>query len=218
MANATNYAQTRQPGFVGDFLSREHVLAGGIRLDAGLFTSADALPITVSAAAAADATNIAVAALGANVPSGTVLDFGGKKFARLTADAPKGATALTVAALAVALAANDIARYAMPGTKKRVAAGTLVGATNAEIEGANTVTNGAPNGLKWGPAADADDVVRILCYDVIDADAKPEAEADVLRSGTLVRVNALPGWDTMSAALKNKIRATYEVTVAATEV
>ena len=216
MANATNYAQTRQPDFIGDFLSREHVLAGGIRLDPGLFTSADAMPVTASAVAAVDATSVTVAALGAKVPSGTVLDFGGKKFARLTADADKGATSLTVAALAVALAVGDIARYTMPGMKKRVAAGTLVGATNAEVEGANTVTNGVPNGLKWGPAADNDDVVRILCYDVIDADMNPEA--DVLRVGTLVRVNALPGWDTMSAALKNKVRATYEVTVAATEV
>lgn len=214
--NATNYAQTRQPGFIGDFLSREHVLAGGIRLDAGLFTSADALPVAASAVAAVDATTIAVAALGAKIPSGTVLDFGGKKFARLTADAAKGANTLTVAALAVALAVGDIARYAMPGQKKRIAAGTLVGATNAEIEGSNTITAGKPNGLQWGPAADADDQVRILCYDVIDADTKPEA--DVLRPGTLVRVNALPGWDTMSAALKTKVRATYEVTVAATEV
>lgn len=76
--------------------------------------------------AAADATTVPVTALPVALPSGTTLDFGGKKFATLTADAAVGATSITVRALATALIAGDVATKAGTG-KKRLPAGTVVG-------------------------------------------------------------------------------------------
>jgi hypothetical protein len=67
--------------------------------------------------------------------------------------------------------------------------------------------------VKWGPAADDDDVVKILAYDVPDADVNNDCE--LLRRGTGIKVNFLPGWTDLSAAVKAKVRATYEVTVGA---
>jgi hypothetical protein len=67
--------------------------------------------ITVSAAGAAvGAVTVPVAALTGPLTSGTVLDFGGVKSARLTAAAATGATSLTVSALTTALVANDFAQ------------------------------------------------------------------------------------------------------------
>lgn len=89
-------------------------------------------PVTAvvgAAGAALGATSVPVAALTSAIPSGTVIDFGGAKFARLTAIAAAGATALTVTALVTALVSGDTATYA--GTtgsgKKRLPAGTAVG-------------------------------------------------------------------------------------------
>ncbi|MFN2511992.1 MAG: hypothetical protein ABR568_11180 [Pyrinomonadaceae bacterium] len=67
--------------------------------------------ITVGAAgAAAGATTVPVGALTQAIPSGTVLDFGGGKTARLTASAAVGATSLTVSALTTALVAGNFAQ------------------------------------------------------------------------------------------------------------
>jgi len=205
---STPYQQNIRPGFIGDFLSREHVLPGGIKLDPAQFPGADAIKVTVgTGGAAAAATAVPVVALPGPVPAGTLLDFGGAKFARLTAAAAAGAVSLAVAALPTALVAGDVAYYNDPKNRKRVAGGTLVGLTNAELEAAAT------SGVKWGPAADADDVVYLLAWDT--PDVVDNNNADVLRKGTLIKVNNLPGWDTMSAALKAKIRAMYECTVGA---
>lgn len=279
------YQQNIRPGFIGDFLSREHVLPGGIKLDAAAFSNANSInavvgsagaaaaatsiPVTAlagpipsgtvlnfgpapdvvvtvgSAGAATDATTIPVDALTGPIPSGVTLAFGSKKFATLTAAAAEGATSLTVAAiptavvdndaatyvsttdrtatltanaiagatsltvsaLAVKLVSTDTASYASTTIGKRVAAGTLVGATNAELEGA------AATGLQWGPAGDSDDVVYLLAFDVVDVNDKNDA--DVLRKGTLIKVNNLPDWSTMSSTLKGKVRAAYECTVGA---
>lgn len=87
-----------------------------------------AVVATVGAAGAAiGATSVPVAALTGAIPSGTTLDFGGAKFARLTAAAASGATTLTVAALPTALVSGDTATYAPPGSKKTMLAGTAVG-------------------------------------------------------------------------------------------
>lgn len=66
--------------------------------------------VVVGAAGAAQgAVAVPVDALMYDIPSGTVLSFGGAKFARLTAPAAAGAVALTVAALPTALVDNDLA-------------------------------------------------------------------------------------------------------------
>lgn len=278
------YQKNIRPGFVGDVLTRDHLLPGGAKLDAAAFNSDDAIKAVVGAAgAAAGAASVPVDALSGKIPSGTILNFGayapvtvtvndadvnagetsfgvdalsgpipsgtilrfgagvyarltanapagatsltvealpadiaddatalfpgGTKQARLTADAAKGATSLAVDELQFALVDDEAAYYNVPGEPKRVRAGKVVGLTNAELE------NAAATGVKWGPAADADDVVRILAYDVPDADSNNDC--DLLRPGTLIKVNFLPGWASLSSALKAKIRATYEVTVGA---
>ena len=76
------------------------------------FGELDPVIVTVGAAGAlATATSIPVAALSGPIPSGTVLDFGTNKFARLTADAVATDTALTVAALPTALVSTNTATY-----------------------------------------------------------------------------------------------------------
>lgn len=210
------FQQNGRPGFIADVTSREHVLAGGAKVDAADFVSADAVRVSVTAGASADDTSVAVAALSAAIPAGTALDFGGKKFARLSAGAAKGATTLAVDALASALTGSELAYYNPPGSRKRIPAGTLVGLTHAELEGAGALSDGVPVGVLWGRAADGDDVVRLTVRDVVDADANNDV--DLLRSGTLVYVNHIPNWDTLSPALKTKVRATYELTTGGTEV
>lgn len=76
--------------------------------------------------AGADATTVPVVALPVALPSGAVLDFGGKKFATLTAAADEGATSITVRALATALVAGDVATKSGTG-KKKLPAGTAIG-------------------------------------------------------------------------------------------
>ncbi|RYX83963.1 hypothetical protein EON83_12560 [bacterium] len=215
MNESNGFTTNSRPGWIGDFLNRDAVLAGGAKIDASLFKSADAVKVVVGAIAAQGATSVTVAALSKPLPSGTVLDFGTNKFARLTAAAAKGATTLAVTALVTALAVNDTAYYNIPGEPKRIASGTLVGATNAEIDAATVVTNGVPAGLKWGPAADADDVVYLIIYDIIDADKNNNAE--FYRHGRIVKINNLPGFSGLSTTLKAKVRDSYECTIGATE-
>ena len=72
-----------------------------------------AVTVTVAAAGAAQgATSIPVTALSGAIPTGTTLDFGAAKFARLTAAAPSGATTLTVAPLTIPLPGSATATYA----------------------------------------------------------------------------------------------------------
>jgi hypothetical protein len=293
MITTVPYQQSGAPSFIADMLTREHVLAGGAKLDAAAFTPADAIaaivgaagaaagassipvdallgaipvgtilnfgsyaPVTVTVADAdvnAGETTIGVAALSGPLPAGTVLRFGSGLYARLTANAAAGATSLTVEALAAdipnastatfpggtkqarltaaaalgataltvdelqfALVDDEVAYYTPPNTPRRVPSGTLVGCTYAELEAAPALTDGVPAGLLWGPAADSDDLVYFTVYDVTDADVNNDV--DLLRPGTLIYANHIPNWDTMSSALKTKVRTAYQVTVAGTEV
>src|SRR5829696_2055254 len=97
--------------WIGDYLDREHLVAGGARLDPAQFEDSEAVRVTVGAAAAAGATSITVTALAAAIPAGTVLDFGGDEFARTTAAAAAGATTIAVAALPQALEGGEIGYY-----------------------------------------------------------------------------------------------------------
>lgn len=215
MANAfpanAGFQKNIRPGWLGDVLTRDHLLPGGAKIDAAAFNSADAVVVTVAAGGGAvDAVAVPVAPLSAEIPAGALIPIGApgsKQFAYLSAKAPKGAVTLAVQPLATALAAGDRGYYNAPGAPKRIPAGTIVGLTYAELENAGAA------GVKWGAAADADDVVRITAFDVPDANTNDDV--DLLRPGTLIKVNFLPGWAALSAALKNKIRATYEVTVGA---
>lgn len=84
--------------------------------------------------------------------------------------------------------------------KRYVAAGSLIGRTFAEQD-ADT---------PFGVAADTDDEIFIVAYDIYDLNEINDAE--VLRRGTLIKYNLLPGWTAMSAALKAKVRTAYQPT------
>lgn len=83
---------------------------------------------------------------------------------------------------------------------KFIASGTVLGRTFAERE-----TNTA-----FGLAADADDEVFILAYDV--PDAAKNNDIDLYRPGGVVKENFLPDYGTLTTAIKAKLRALYQIT------
>lgn len=191
------------PGWAGDFLNREHLLPGGAKLDGSQFNTNTAVVVTTSASALASATSISVSALSGALPSGTVLSFGGAKFARLTAAAAAGATSLTVAAIPTALASGDTATYTGTSQIKTVVSGTAVGRTYTERDA----------GTGFGPAGDSDDEIYLLAFDVTDAAINPDC--DLYRPGGIVKETTLPNWSTLSTAVKAAIRSRYQTTIAA---
>lgn len=191
------FAATLAPRWAAEGLGKGTLVRGGARLDAAQFNAEDAVVVDVGAAGAlAGAVSIPVTALSGPIPNGTTLDFGGAKYATLTAAAAAGATALAVRAIPTALVDADIATY--KGTKKKyVRGGTVIGRTWLEAEA----------GTPYGPAVDTDDEVRLVAFDVIDADKVPDVE--LYKPGALVKTNFLPQWGTLSATLRGKIRSAY---------
>jgi hypothetical protein len=203
MAQVTGTAnQLTSPVWAGDFLDREHLYPGGAKVDPAQFFATDSVLVKLSAAAAIDDVAISFDALSGPIPSGTLLHFGqSKEFARTTAAAAAGATTVAVEALPAALEDDDEARYVGVGTQpKRIIAGTLVGRTFAERAA----------GTSFGPAADADDEVLLVAFDVTDAARNSDVE--LYRPGSIVKENFLPNFSSLSVALLAKLRATYATT------
>ncbi len=189
------------PAWAGDYFNREHLVPGGAKVDASAFNAPDAVVVTVGAAGAAvDATSVPVAALSGPIPAGTTLDFGGDKFATLTAAAAAGAETLTVRALVTALVEDDTATYAGAGALKNIPSGTPIGRTFAE----------RANGDAFGPADDSDDEIYLVAFDVTDADNN--ADVELYRHGSIVKENYLPGFASMDSDLLAEIRALYQTT------
>jgi hypothetical protein len=162
--------------------------------------------VVLNAAAAAGATSLTTLAIPTAVVDNDTGTFkGGTRQARVTTAAAKNATSIAVDELQFALADDDVAYYDIPGMKRRVAAGTVIGWTHAEMEAA------AAGGLLLGPAADTDDIVRLVLFDVPDVDSNPDCE--LYRAGGLLKVNFLPTWADLSSTVKTKLRAQYETTV-----
>lgn len=185
------------PVWTNDFLSRDHLIPGGAKLDAAQFLADDGTRVTVGAAGAlAGATTVPVAALTNPIPNGTVIDMGTNKFLRLTAAAAAGATSLTVAALGVALVSGDTGIY--PGVNTRaVPSGTVIGRTLAERD--------ASTG--FGPAAAADDEIYILAFDIDDPTVV--ADAVLVRHNAVIKENFLPGWSALASGVQDAVRARY---------
>jgi len=187
--------------WIGDYFDREHLIAGGAKLDAAQFSGERAVKAVVGVAGAAQgATSVPVAALSGPIPSGALLDFGGAKFARTAAAAAAAATSLTVAALPTALVSGDTATYLPAGAFKTVPSGTVLGRTIAERD-ANT---------PYGLAADTDDEVLVLAIDVVDATVNNDVT--LYRPGSIVKDNFLPGFAALSTAVKGKLRTAYVCT------
>lgn len=202
IVDSTN--QVTAAAWAGDFFDRDHMIPGGAKLDPTQFVDTDASVVVVGAAGAAGAaTSIPVAALTAAIPSGTVLNFGTNKFARLTAAAAVGATTLTVTAIPTALVSGDTATYAGVGTSITVPSGTIVGRTIAERDA----------GTAFGPAGAADDEVYITCFDRYDVNINTNVE--LYRPNSIVKETFLPGWAGIASGVKTKVRAAYVCTVGA---
>lgn len=187
------------PRWAGDYMDRDHLVPGGAKVDPLQFNGADAVVVVVGAAgAAAGAVSIPVAALSGPIPNGTVLSFGGAKFARLTAAAAAAAVTLTVAALPTALVNLDTATY--PGIEngvKYLSSGSIIGRTLAERDA----------GTPFGPAADADDEVYLTAFD--NSDIARVDDIELYRPNSLVYENFLPGFAAASVAIKAKLRDKY---------
>lgn len=193
-----NGPQMTSPAWAADFVGPEHLIPGGARLNAAAFGAPDAVTVLVGAGGAAQgATAVPVGALSGPIPAGTVLAFDAGEFAKLTAAAAAGATSLAVEALPNALEANDTATYAGVRTDKPIPSGTFVGRTFAERD----------SNVGFGPAVDTDDELFLVAFDVTDVAANPDVE--LYRPGSAVFENLLPGWSSMAAALKAKVRAKY---------
>lgn len=183
--------QIAAPAWAGDFGGREHIMPFPAKIDPTLFTDGLGVEIVVGAAGAAvDAETVplaaAVSGLNGTVNAGTVLSFGGKKYARLAAPLNNGDTSLTTDPLPTALVDGDTANYSRYG-RRTIRSGTYVGRTLAERDA----------GTAFGPADDTDDERYLVMFDVTDAFASDDIE--LYRHDSLVKENYLPDWDTISA-------------------
>jgi len=99
----------------------------------------------------------------------------------------------------------DAAAFAADGTgRKLVVSGTLVGRTYTERAA----------GAAFGPAADTDNEVFVVVFDVDDAARNPDV--DLYRPGSVLREDRLPGFGGLSAALQGKVRSAYVTIIGAT--
>ncbi len=190
--------QLTPPVWMGDYANRDSIVPAPAKLNSAAFNAEDAVKVVVAAGGAAvDANSVPVLALSGAIASGTVLDFGGKKFARLTAAAAAGEESLAVAALVTALAANDTSTF--PGTgRKRVPSGTLIGRTFSERDA----------GTGFGPADVAnDDEIYLNPFEVADLSVTDDVE--LYRHNKVVKENFLPNWEDRTADEKAKIRELY---------
>lgn len=123
--------------------------------------------VEVAANALADATSVDVLPLPIDLASGTVLAFGGDKYATLTAAANAGEESITVAALVTALADGDTALVKGSGLKV-IPAGTRMGdaGTNGRIYPRVDTTNPAKMILAT-PATEPNGTSNVRGYGVI---------------------------------------------------
>lgn len=184
------------PEWCADFLSRDHLIPGGAKLDTAQFLGTDGAIVTVGANAAIAATGLTVGALAAAIPSGTTLYFNGGKSATLTAAAAAAATALVVSPLVKAIDNGDVAIYTGSGPKP-VPSGTVIGRTLAER---NAATG-------YGPAASGDDEVYLIAFDVTDAAV--DNDCTLVRHGTVIKENFLPGFAGLAGAVVTFLRSYY---------
>lgn len=196
-----------RPRWLADYTDRiNSILPFPVLLDPAQFVDWAGVTVTVGAAGAiATATSVPIDALTLGplsntvaistgnvlIPAGTTLDFGGLKFATLTADAKVGDTSLTVRALVTALVDNDVARYNEFGNKY-LPSGILIGRTYAER------TAGTP----FGPAATGDDEVYLTRYDI--PDLNKDSGAEVVKHGCTIRENYLPEYDSLLNVSSNE--------------
>lgn len=190
------------PVWAGDFLSRDHLIPGGAKVDAAQFNVNSAVVVTLTAQANANATSLAVAALSGAIPAGTLLYFGeAGELARVNAAAAAAATSLAVDAIPAQIESGDVATYQGLSMMKSIPSGTPLGRTISERDA----------GTGYGPATDTDDEIYLLAYDITDAVIGPDC--DLYRHNSIVKENFVPGWAGFSSNLKAALRSRYRCTV-----
>lgn len=203
MRGATfNGNQIGTPAWAGDFVGgRDAVMATPGRISLAAFIGLATVAVQINGAVLAGVTTIVVDAIAAPIPVGSVIAFPVVGTSVVTtARAETGATTIYIKPLPANLADNSVGTYVKTGGVF-IPSGTAVGRTIAERD-ANA---------EWGPAADADDEVRLLAFDVIDATQL--ADCELYRPGRMVKENFLPNIGTLSATVKTKLRATYVCTI-----
>lgn len=183
-------------------------MPGGAYVNAAAFDSAAGIDVTVATAAVAADETVAVnevtADVGASagghlIPAGTTLRFAAGEFATLTEPVDEGDTSIAVEPLDAGLTAGNTATYNRTG-RTELPSGTPLGRTQAEMEADDP----------FQPADPAtQDEFYLTVYTKFDVDQGEGVE--LLRPGTLVYYNHLPGWDNLSTAIQDEIRAVYEV-------
>lgn len=133
-----NWVSAGTPRWLGDFSSRDHLVPGGVKLDAALFPVEDAVTATVGAAGAPrNATSIPVAALSGKIPNGTTLDFGPRASQTVIAGAGGaaiGATSIPVNALAAPIPSGTVLDFTGAGEFALLTADAATGATALTVE------------------------------------------------------------------------------------
>jgi hypothetical protein len=202
------------PPWLGTPMTAGRVLIpGGGFLHADDFYYTDTVVFTVGAAgASADATTVPGAfshpTPGMSIdpdlvlPVGTVLDFGGDKFATLTAAAtPADDTSITVRELVTALVEDDAATY-MGGAsgRKYVPDGLLLGRTFAE----------RASNQGYGPAdLSGDEQFALLAFPISNAVDDNFCELVIPNAGVTIYENKLPDWSNWAANAQSKVRELY---------
>ena len=127
------------PVWAADFMSRDHLIPGGAKLDASQFNVYGAVIVTVGAAGAAiGATSIPVDALTGAIPSGTILNFGSYAPVTVTvndADVNAAETTITVVALSGPIPAGTRLEFSGAGAGyAQLTADAAAGATTLTVE------------------------------------------------------------------------------------
>ena len=196
MTRSTQQNITRPP-FVAD--PKSGVRMPGKQIDwdriPESYRQGDTATVTVgSAGAAIDDTTVPVDALTVAMPVGTLLDFGGKKTARLTAPAAVGATSITVSALAAALVDNDVATYMYGRGAKLLKAGTVVG---------NALTSGGAVSLR---VVTTNPAIGILETDAIEGAEEQGLTGQSIIVGGVFYENLLPEATGSPAVLASAVK------------
>jgi hypothetical protein len=104
----------------------------------------------------------------------------------------------------------DASAFTETNGVRYVPSGTLVGRTFAERAAGEGF---GPVAVGGDPAAVTDDEVYLIIFDVIDANTDPDVE--LYRHGGVVKVNYLPGWDSLNAAVQAFILEHYATQIGA---